>query len=82
MMAGLEVIAPGLATTVQDLGRVGYQDAGVPVSGTLDPVSLRLANLLAGNPEGMAGLEILFQGPTLAVRAESVRVAAAGIDGV
>jgi len=51
MTAALRVVAPGLMTTVQDLGRPGYQHLGVPVSGALDHVSLRAANLLAGNPE-------------------------------
>ena len=50
MTAALKVLAPGLHTTVQDLGRVGYQDIGVPVSGALDSFSLRLANALVGNP--------------------------------
>ena len=74
----LRVVAPGLMTTLQDLGRPGYQRLGIPVSGALDAVSLRAANLLAGNPPGMGALEIAYQGPTLAVEAESVRVAYAG----
>ena len=78
MTAALRVVAPGLMTTVQDLGRPGYQHLGVPVSGALDPVSLRAANLLAGNPAGMGALEVFYQGPTLAVEADSVRVAVAG----
>ena len=78
MTAALRVVAPGLMTTVQDLGRPGYQHLGVPVSGALDPVSLRAANLLAGNPPGMGALEVFYQGPTLAVEADSVRVAVAG----
>ncbi len=77
MSAALEVIAPGLHTSVQDLGRFGSQRMGVPVSGALDTVSLRLANLLVGNPPGAAALEILHHGPTLNVRAESVRIALA-----
>lgn len=78
MMPALEVIAPGLHTTVQDRGRFGYQDIGVPASGPLDRVSLSLANALAGNPPGAPALEMLLQGPTLKVVAESVRVALAG----
>jgi biotin-dependent carboxylase-like uncharacterized protein len=74
----LRVIAPGLMTTLQDLGRPGYQRLGIPVCGALDPVSLRAANLLVGNPPGTGALEIAYQGPTLAVEAESVRVAFAG----
>ena len=78
MTAALRVVAPGLMTTLQDLGRPGYQHLGVPVSGALDPVSLRAANLLVGNPPGMGALEIAYQGPTLAVEADSVRMAFAG----
>jgi biotin-dependent carboxylase-like uncharacterized protein len=75
MTAALRVVAPGLMTTLQDLGRPGYQHLGVPVSGALDHVSLRAANLLAGNPPGMGALEIAYQGPTLAVEADSARIA-------
>jgi biotin-dependent carboxylase-like uncharacterized protein len=78
MTAALRIIAPGLMTTLQDLGRPGYQHLGVPVSGALDDVSLRAANLLVGNPPGMGALEIAYQGPTLAVEADSVRIAVAG----
>jgi allophanate hydrolase subunit 2 len=78
MMPALRVQSPGLMTTVQDLGRVGYQHLGVPVSGALDPVSLRAANLLVGNPPDTAALEIAYQGPVLAVEADSVRIALAG----
>ena len=74
----LEVIAPGVHTTVQDRGRVGFKDIGVPTSGPLDRVSLRLANALVGNAAGTEALEILVQGPTLKVLADSVRVALVG----
>lgn len=80
MSAALKVVQPGLCTTLQDLGRVGHQALGVPVAGALDPVALRLANALVGNPENAAGLEILMQGPTFEVEADSVRVALAGTD--
>ena len=63
---------------LQDLGRTGQQRLGVPVSGALDTVSLRIANAVAGNPDGMAALEMFYRGPTLEVAAESVRVAAIG----
>lgn len=78
MMPALRVVAPGLMTTLQDLGRPGYQRLGIPVSGALDVVSLRAANLVAGNPPGAGALEIAYQGPTLLVEADSVRVAFAG----
>ena len=78
MTAALRVLAPGLMTTLQDLGRPGWQHLGVPVSGALDHVSLRAANLLVGNAAGVGALEIAYQGPTLRVEADSVRVAVAG----
>ncbi|MFQ5933319.1 MAG: biotin-dependent carboxyltransferase family protein [Dehalococcoidia bacterium] len=61
----LEVIEPGMLTTVQDLGRHGYLRYGVPVSGAMDPFSLRGANALVGNPEDEACLEITVTGPKL-----------------
>ena len=78
MMPALEVIAPGPHTTVQDRGRSGYQDVGVPPSGPLDRISFDLANALVGNPPGTPALEMLLQGPTFKVMAESVRVALVG----
>lgn len=81
MTAMLLVIAPGLSTTVQDEGRFGWQRFGVPVSGALDPVALAAANVVVGNPPDEAGLECLFQGPTLEVTADSVRLAVSGEGG-
>jgi allophanate hydrolase subunit 2 len=78
MRAGLRVRSPGFHTTVQDLGRPGWQAIGVPVSGALDTFSLRLANAVVGNPPGAPALEILFAGPEIEVAADSVRVALAG----
>jgi biotin-dependent carboxylase-like uncharacterized protein len=82
MTSALRVVAPGLMTTVQDLGRIGYQNLGVGVCGALDPVSLRAANLLVGNPPEVGALEIAYLGPTLAVQAEEVRVAVVGATAV
>jgi antagonist of KipI len=59
------VLRPGLLTTVQDLGRYGYQKDGILVSGAMDVVALRTANLLVGNLESAAGLEITLLGPRL-----------------
>ena len=58
----LEIITPGPLTTVQDLGRFGYGRYGVPPSGGLDTFSLRMANLLVGNTEDEACLEITVMG--------------------
>ncbi len=78
MTPGLKILSPGLHTTVQDLGRIGYQNIGVPVSGALDGFALRLANALVGNPQGMAALEILISGPILEVAADTARIALVG----
>lgn len=77
-MSHLRVERPGLSTTIQDRGRRGLQRYGVPVSGALDPLALRLANALVGNPSETAALEILALGPTLIVEADSVRLALVG----
>lgn len=61
----VKVIHPGLLTTIQDLGRFGSQKFGVIVSGAMDSISLRIANLLVGNPEGEGALEITLFGTTL-----------------
>ncbi|MGG1659836.1 biotin-dependent carboxyltransferase family protein [Brevibacillus sp. NRS-1366] len=61
----IEVISPGLSTTVQDLGRYGYQQHGVNVGGAMDELALQMANLLVGNPYHDAVLEITLKGPTL-----------------
>ena len=61
----LEVEDGGLLTTVQDLGRVGYQRYGVPVAGAVDASALRAANQLVGNELGAAALECTVSGPRL-----------------
>lgn len=74
----LEVISPGLFTTLQDRGRAGFQELGMPVAGALDMLGLAMANALCGNPPETAALEIRYLGPTLLAAAERVRVALAG----
>jgi len=61
----IKVLKPGLATTVQDAGREGYYNVGVPLSGALDQYSFRAANLLVGNDENTAVLECTLMGPEL-----------------
>ena len=61
----ITVLNPGLLTTVQDMGRVGYQQFGVSVSGVMDPRSAAIANILVGNPEDEAVLECTMMGPQL-----------------
>jgi biotin-dependent carboxylase-like uncharacterized protein len=67
----IKVNAPGLATTVQDLGRPGYYHLGIPLSGGMDRFALRAANLLVGNDEGAAVLEAVFMGPELEFTADA-----------
>jgi antagonist of KipI len=64
----------GFQTSVQDLGRTGFRQFGVSTSGALDPFALRVANLLVGNDEGAAGLEITLGG--LQLRFEDHRIVA------
>ena len=71
-MTSLTVLRPGLLTTVQDLGRWGHQDRGVPVAGPMDPFSHRLANRLVGNDERAAALEVTLLGPELRASGEVV----------
>jgi biotin-dependent carboxylase-like uncharacterized protein len=61
----IKVLKPGLQTTVQDLGRPGYYEIGLPPSGAMDKYSFIVANLLVGNDENAAGLEITYMGPEL-----------------
>ncbi|MBB4066036.1 5-oxoprolinase subunit C family protein [Gellertiella hungarica] len=61
----IRIISPGLSTTVQDLGRPGYYHIGIPLSGAMDRLAARAANLLVGNPEEAALLEVVFMGPEI-----------------
>ncbi len=61
----IKVLKEGLFTTIQDIGRFGYKNIGVPVSGSMDQTSAKLANLLLGNDESSAVLEMTLVGPTL-----------------
>ncbi len=61
-MKTLHVEEPGMLTTVQDGGRYGYQDKGVPVSGAMDRAALKLGNVLVGNTPDAAALEISVGG--------------------
>lgn len=61
----IEVLKPGLATSVQDAGRPGYYHLGIPLSGALDQQALLTANLLVRNPENAAVIEATLMGPEL-----------------
>ncbi len=76
----IDVIEPGVQSSIQDWpGRTGYWDVGVPPSGPMDALALRLANRLAGNAEGEAGLELTVAGPTLRFNCDTV-IALTGAD--
>jgi antagonist of KipI len=75
----MNVVRAGQLTTVQDLGRWGHRASGVPLSGPMDPFAFRVANLLAGNPEDAAALEITLSGPELEFSA-TARIALCGAD--
>ena len=77
----IKVIKPGLATTVQDAGRVGYYNVGIPLSGALDQYSFVVANLLVGNDETAAVLECTLMGPELEFQHDAV-IAVAGANRV
>jgi antagonist of KipI len=63
---------PGILTTVQDLGRFGYQKLGINPGGAMDPVAARLVNILLGNNETDAVLEMHFPAPHLAFESDAI----------
>ncbi|ADG07464.1 5-oxoprolinase subunit C family protein [Kyrpidia tusciae] len=76
----IRVVKPGLLTTVQDCGRVGYQKYGVIVSGAMDGFALRVANLLVGNPEGAPAVEMTLVGPRICFEERSlIAITGAGL---
>lgn len=68
----IKVLKPGLASSVQDLGREGYYHLGIPPSGALDRYSLTAANLLVGNPPGSAALECMLTGAELLFEQDTI----------
>lgn len=75
----IEVVKPGLATSVQDAGRQGYYHVGIPPSGALDQYAMRAANLLVGNFESAAALECTLLGPQLLFHVDTL-IAVTGAD--
>ncbi|MBQ4538447.1 MAG: biotin-dependent carboxyltransferase family protein [Oscillospiraceae bacterium] len=67
----ITVINPGMLTTVQDMGRYGYQQFGVPVSGVMDQRAAAVANILVGNSQNEAVLECTLLGPHLRFDADN-----------
>ncbi|MGE5630637.1 MAG: biotin-dependent carboxyltransferase family protein [Caulobacteraceae bacterium] len=71
-MADISIINPGLFTTIQDRGRYGYQQFGMPVTGAMDDFSLRIANILVGNDEYEAAFETTLNGPEILFNIDAV----------
>ena len=70
-MAKIKIIRSGLQTTIQDTGRWGYQQYGMPVSGAMDTYSMQLANKLVGNHFNEACLEATISGPAIQFEADT-----------
>lgn len=64
-MPSIKIVKPGLCTTIQDIGRIGFQQFGIPVSGVMDEFSFTVGNFLVESDKNNAVLEIPFLGPTL-----------------
>ena len=62
---GIKFASGGFLTTVQDMGRTGYQESGMSVSGVMDQRSAAIANILVGNDENEAVLEVTLMGPMM-----------------
>jgi antagonist of KipI len=75
----IEIVSPGLQTSVQDLGRFGYEHLGISPSGAADPLSLEAGNAVVGNPPGAPALEMTLAGATLRF-SERTRFALAGAE--
>lgn len=71
-MMSISVLTPGLLTTIQDIGRYGYQKHGIIVSGAMDTYAMRLANIIVGNAENEGVLEITLIGPSLSIKKGSL----------
>jgi len=77
-MTELEIVEPGLCATLQDGGRYGWQRYGISPAGAMDPVGLRLANALVGNPPLLGAIELALTGLQAVLHGTSTRVAVAG----
>jgi len=75
----IQILEPGLQTTVQDTGRYGHYHIGMPPAGAMDQYAHKVANLLVGNSEDAATLEMTYAGPDLAFEENAV-IAVTGAD--
>ena len=67
----LRIIQPGMLSTIQDRGRFGYQRFGMPTTGAMDTFALRAANLLVGNDDNAACIEVTVLGPRIELLADT-----------
>lgn len=75
----MNVILPGILSSIQDRGRIGYQEFGISASGAMDELAFRLANKIVGNDDNAAGLEVTMLGPKLEIQ-KDVLIAVTGAD--
>lgn len=69
---GIKFANGGFITTIQDMGRTGYQEFGVPAAGVMDTLSFRKANILVGNDENEAVLEVTLMGPMFTFTSDNI----------
>ena len=69
---GIKFANGGFITTIQDMGRTGYQEFGVPAAGVMDTMAFRKANILVGNDENEAALEITLMGPMFTFTSDNI----------
>jgi biotin-dependent carboxylase-like uncharacterized protein len=67
-----EILQPGMLTTVQDLGRLGYQRLGVPAAGAMDQFAIKMGNRLLSNNDNDAALEATFMGPSIKAISDTI----------
>ena len=79
---GIRILKAGMMTTVQDLGRTGYQSQGFSVAGVMDVRAFKIANLLIDNPENEAVLEFTLIGPTLEFTSSTIIAITGGDFGI
>lgn len=78
MTGALEIVSPGFQSFIQDKGRTGFQEFGIPICGSVTPHWMELGNCLVGNVAVAAGIEFRVVGPTLKAVDEPVKLAVCG----
>lgn len=78
MNGALQIVSPGFQSFIQDKGRTGFQELGIPIGGTVAPHWMELANVLVGNAPDDAGIEFRVLGPTLKAVEKPVKLVVCG----